>query len=179
MSDQPPPGNYPPSGDYPPPGNYPPPPGNQPPGNQPPGNYPPGGYQQPGQYPPAAPKNTLGIVALVLAILAILTSWTIVGGVILGLAAIILGFLARSRVKKGLATNGTAAIVSIVLGIIGLLLSIALVVFGVGLFNSIGGKDYVDCISDAGNSESARAQCEDQFQNNIEDRYGVTVEPTR
>ncbi|MGB7238735.1 MAG: DUF4190 domain-containing protein [Rhodococcus sp. (in: high G+C Gram-positive bacteria)] len=174
MSEQPPPGNYPPPGNNPPPGGYPPPGGNYPP----PGNYPPGGYQQPGQYPPAAPKNTLGIIALVLAILGILTSWTIVGGVVLGLLAIVLGIMGRSNYKKGTATNGTVSLMSIILGVLAILLSIALIVFGVGLFNSIGGKDYLDCINDAGNSQSARDDCNREFQQNVEDRYGVTIERT-
>ena len=77
-----PPGDYPPPpGNYPPPASgYPPPPGNYPSGEYQPGGYQSGGYQgggyqaggyqaggyqQPGQYPPSAPKNTLGTVALV------------------------------------------------------------------------------------------------------------------
>ncbi|MET0797839.1 MAG: DUF4190 domain-containing protein, partial [Rhodococcus sp. (in: high G+C Gram-positive bacteria)] len=75
------------SNDYPPPGNYPSP-----------GEYPQqGGYQQGGyEQQPVAPKNTIGTVALVLAILGVLFSWTIVGGIVLGLIAIVLGFIGRS-----------------------------------------------------------------------------------
>ncbi|KZF10131.1 hypothetical protein A2J03_01555 [Rhodococcus sp. EPR-157] len=117
-------------------------------------------------------------MALVLAILGILTSWTIVGGVVLGLLAIVLGIMGRSNYKKGTATNGTVSLMSIILGVLAILLSIALIVFGVGLFNSIGGKDYLDCINDAGNSQSARDDCNREFQQNVEDRYGVTIERT-
>lgn len=173
-------GGYPPQGNYPPPGNYPPQGGNPPPGNYPPqGNYPPGGYEQPGQYPSAAPKNTLGTVALILGVLAILACWTIIGGYVLGLLAVVLGFVARSRYKNGAATNGTASTVSIILGFVAIALSTALIVLGIGFFNSIGGRDYLDCINDAGNSQAARDQCNDEFQRNVENRYDVTIEPPR
>nr|WP_256983240.1 DUF4190 domain-containing protein [Rhodococcus sp. 06-418-1B] len=184
------PGNQ-PSGDYPrPPGDYPPPPGNYPPpasgyppppGNYPTGEYQPGGYQsggyqsggyqQPGQYPPSTPKNTLGTVALVAAIIGVLTFWSVVGGIILGLLAVALGFVARSRVKKGAATNGTVSLVAIILGFVAAALSVALIAFGVSWFSNVGGQEFVDCMNDAGSSQSAQDQCSDRFQQNIEDRY--------
>lgn len=181
------PGNQ-PSGDYPrlpgdhprPPGDYPPPPGNYPPpasgyppppGNYPTGEYQPGGYQQPGQYPPSTPKNTLGTVALVAAIIGVLTFWSVVGGIILGLLAVALGFVARSRVKKGAATNGTVSLVAIILGFVAAALSVALIAFGVSWFSNVGGQEFIDCMNDAGSSQSAQDQCSDRFQQNIEDRY--------
>ncbi|WP_241483741.1 MULTISPECIES: DUF4190 domain-containing protein [Nocardiaceae] len=183
-----PPGDYPPPpGNYPPPASgYPPPPGNYPSGENQPGGYQSGGYQggsyqaggyqaggyqQPGQYPPSAPKNTLGTVALVAAIVGVLTFWSVVGGIVLGLLAVALGFVARSRVKKGDATNGTVSLVAIILGFVAAALSVALIAFGVSWFNNVGGQDFIDCMNDAGNSQSAQDQCSDRFQQNIEDRY--------
>jgi Domain of unknown function (DUF4190) len=84
----------------------------------------------PGPYPPALqpysgfppmltnPKNGLGIASLVVAIVALLLSVSVIGGVILGFAAVILGLAARARVRRGEATNGGVAIGGIVLGII-------------------------------------------------------------
>ena len=179
MSDQNPPQNPPqnPSGDYPPPGGGNPPPGGDypPPGNYPPpGGYQQGGYPQGGQYPPASPNNTMGIVALVLGIAGILSSWTVVGGIVLGLAAIILGILARSKYKKGTATNGTMAIVSIVLGAIAVVISAVVIVIGVGVFNQVGGSDFIDCMNNAGNNQTLQQQCADQFERNVDDQFGVT-----
>nr|WP_255182882.1 DUF4190 domain-containing protein [Rhodococcus sp. 15-649-1-2] len=168
-----PPGDYPPPpGNYPPPASgYPPPPGNYPTGEYQPGGYQSGGYQQPGQYPPSTPKNTLGTVALVAAIIGVLTFWSVVGGIILGLLAVALGFVARSRVKKGAATNGTVSLVAIILGFVAAALSVALIAFGVSWFSNVGGQEFVDCMNDAGSSQSAQDQCSDRFQQNIEDRY--------
>ncbi|WP_231383874.1 DUF4190 domain-containing protein [Rhodococcus sp. 114MFTsu3.1] len=168
-----PPGDYPPPpGNYPPPASgYPPPPGNYPTGEYQPGGYQSGGYQQPGQYPPSTPKNTLGTMALVAAIIGVLTFWSVVGGIILGLLAVALGFVARSRVKKGAATNGTVSLVAIILGFVAAALSVALIAFGVSWFSNVGGQEFVDCMNDAGSSQSAKDQCSDRFQQNIEDRY--------
>jgi heme/copper-type cytochrome/quinol oxidase subunit 2 len=123
-----------------------------------PGGYPP---QQPqpqyGGYPPpvaAAPKNGLGTASLVVAIISLLT---VFGGVVLGIVAIILGFMGRSRVKSGEATNGGVAMAGIVLGVLSLLVSIAAIVligvFGMKMFNEVGGTDYVDCIQKAGSDQ--------------------------
>ena len=180
-------GSYSGSGGYPPPGNYPPPVDLGKGGSE--QGYPQQGYQQQGypqqqggyqqgyppagnQYPPAEKKNTLGIVALVAAIVGILSCWTIVGGFLFGLVAIVLGFMARSKYKKGTATNGTMAIVSIILGAVAVVLSAVIIVAGVSLFNQIGGGNFLDCMNEA-TSEAERQQCADQFEQNVDDRFGV------
>ncbi|MBY6413012.1 DUF4190 domain-containing protein [Rhodococcus sp. BP-252] len=204
MSDQPPPGpppsepppSEPPPGESPRPGRYQqgntppagyPQGGGQPQAGYPQGGYPQGGYPPPGGYPPAGnyppehrpgPQNVVGIVAIVVAILAFVTSWTIVGGIILGLLAVVLGFVGRSRYKKGTATNGTMSLIAIVLGIIAVVLSIVLVVVGIGIFRSSGGDDFADCISKAGNNQRAQEQCRDQFQRDLENRFDFTIPPT-
>ena len=182
----------------PPPGYPPQYPGAQyPPPQYPPQQYPP---QQPGQYPggyppappqpyagyeggfgapvPAAPKNGLGITALILAILSLPAALTVFGGFVLGLVAIVLGFIGYRRVKKGEATNGGVAIAGIVLGLLGIILSAALIAFGVWGFLKVGGGDYFDCMQQAGDDTSAQLQCEDEFRGNIENRFSVTLTPT-
>ncbi|MCJ0978570.1 DUF4190 domain-containing protein [Rhodococcus sp. ARC_M12] len=118
-----------------------------------------------------APKNTMGTVALVLAILGVLFSWTIVGGIVLGLIAIVLGFIGRSRYKKRTATNGTVSLIAIILGFVAAALSIVLVVVGVGLFNAGGGQDFTECLNNAGSDTTAQQQCADEFQQNLENRF--------
>src|SRR5258707_3019239 len=74
--------------------------------------------------PPTGPRNGLGITALVLAIIGLVFCWTVAGGVVLGLCAIIIGFVARGRVTRGEATNGGIAIAGIVLGFLAIIVSL-------------------------------------------------------
>ncbi|WP_084435922.1 DUF4190 domain-containing protein [Aldersonia kunmingensis] len=147
------------------------------------GQYGQGQYGQPGyqggQYYGEPPKrgNGLAIAALVIGIFALLLCWTIVGGIGLGLIALVLGFIALSRSRSDGAGGGGMAIGGIVLGVLGVIASIVLIVIGVGIFNSVGGGDYIDCIRDAGNDRAAQDQCDREFQNNIEDRFDITISP--
>lgn len=136
-----------------------------------------------GQQPVQA-RNGAGIAALVLGIFSVLSVWTIIGGIVLGAAAIILGIVGRSQFKKRQATNGGVSLAGILLGIAGLIITIILIVVGVGLFFNFGGRDFTDCLRDAGNSRIAQDRCRDEFQQNIEDRFSVTfgaptLAPTR
>ncbi|MBP1161778.1 DUF4190 domain-containing protein [Rhodococcus sp. PvR099] len=131
---------------------------------------------QPYPPPPAQPRNGAGITALVLGIFSVLSVWTIVGGILLGAVAIIVGLVGRSLYKKRQATNGGVSLAGILLGLAGLVISIVLVVIGVGLFNHVGGRDFVDCMRDAGNNRAAQQRCEDEFRSNLEDRFSVTFE---
>lgn len=162
----------------PPPSQQPPPP---PPPQQPqygayPGGYPqapPQGYAYP---PPAnAPKNGIGIAALVVAIIALLS---VFGGIVLGVVAVILGFIGWNRAKRGEATNGGVAMAGIVLGILSIIEAIVVIWLAVWGFNEVGGSDYIDCISRAGNDQDAVQQCSEQFQQRVEDQFDVTLTPT-
>ena len=64
------------------------------------------------------PANGLGIAALVIAIFALLLTWSVIGGLVFGVTAVILGFLAQARSRRGEATNGGVAVSGIVLGAI-------------------------------------------------------------
>ncbi|ORI15717.1 hypothetical protein BJI47_05000 [Rhodococcus sp. 1168] len=114
-------------------------------------------------------------MAVVLAILGIVLCWTVLGGIIFGLLAVVLGFIGRSKSKKGTATNGAVSLAAIILGLVAVALSIVLLVVGIGLFNSSGGKDFADCISDAGTNQSEQQRCADKWQQNIENRFDVTI----
>ncbi len=156
----------------PPPPGAPPPPsygsyqGNYP---APPQQSPYGGYAPP---PSAAPQNGLGIASLVTAIIALLS---VVGGVVLGVVAVILGFLGWGRAKRGQATNGGVAVAGIVLGILSIIEAIVVIGLFVWGFGEVGGTDYVDCLSRAGNDQQAMQQCADQFTENLEDQFSITI----
>jgi len=120
------------------------------------------GYGRP-DGPAGSPKNGLGVAALVLGILAILTFWTVAGGVLLGLIAIVLGVVGRGRAKRGEATNGGMALAGVILGALGLLVSVALIALGASFLNSGSGKKLQDCIDSAGQDQAAVEQCQRDF----------------
>lgn len=175
-------GGFPPAGPSPYPYSYPPGPLGPPPGPPPPGVYP-GGYPPPpmpyGDYgypgmPAAAPRNGLGVAALILAIIALLGSCSVVGGVALGIAAVILGFLGRGRVARGEADNGGVAMTGIILGALAVVVSLAFIAMYVGIYNRYGGQELLSCIQAAGNDSDRAQQCMDEFQQRIESQTGQT-----
>ncbi|WP_298992671.1 DUF4190 domain-containing protein [uncultured Pseudokineococcus sp.] len=113
-----------------------------------------GGYGEPARYggdasaspyggePHHEPRNGLGVAALVVGIVALLS--VCVGiflagipAVIIGVVGIVLGVGARRRVKRGEATNGGVATTGLVLSIVSLVLgviSVILVAVGLSLF---------------------------------------------
>ena len=163
------------------PGQYPGAPGQYPggPGQYPGGMYPPSPLPY-GEYPGtfAAPRNGLGVAALVTGIVALLAAFTVFGGVGLGVVAVILGFLGRVRVKKGQANNGGVATAGIVIGAVAVVASIALFSFGLWMFHKVGGNSYLDCIRDAGQDQAQVQQCSEDFRESVENRFGTTA-PSR
>ncbi|MBF6350136.1 MULTISPECIES: DUF4190 domain-containing protein [Nocardia] len=150
---------------------YPPPPG-----------YPapepyPGSGQQP-QYWQESPKSKgLAIAALVCGILAAISFCTIVGGILFGLLAVVLGAIAAVKVRRGTGGGGVMAVIGLILGAVAI---VAAIVFGVFFWNfweDSGGKDFTDCVSRAGGDQQQIAQCEDQFNQRLEDQFGVTMQP--
>lgn len=129
------------------------------------------------------PANGLGIAALVVAIIALLLTWSVIGGLIFGVTAVVLGFLAHGRSRRGEATNGGVAVSGIVLGAIACVLSLVFVGiwvhFGKQWFDDIGGPDYVHCLERAGDDTVAQQQCEQEFERRVEDSFGVTPTPSR
>ncbi|MEE1798755.1 DUF4190 domain-containing protein [Streptomyces sp. JV176] len=85
------------------------------------------GYGQTGWQ--QAPSNGMGITALVLGILAVVTFcfWGV--GIILGVLALIFGFVGRGRAQRGEANNAGMALAGIILGAIGTLISAAFLGF--------------------------------------------------
>lgn len=131
-----------------------------------PQSYPPGYGQGYGQ-PPMRRGAGMATAALVLGILALILCWTIVGGIVLGLLAVILGIIAVGRARRGEAPGRGRAIAGIVTGALGLLISIALIAIGVSIFNSGSGRTFQQCLQQAGNDQAAQQQCARQFQRSI------------
>ncbi len=64
---------------------------------------------------PDAPQNQFGVASLILAIVALMTCWLLLG-VPLGVAAVVTGDLGRRRVRRGEATNPRIALAGMILG---------------------------------------------------------------
>jgi len=188
-ADTPPTNSVPPPGGAPQPYSYPP--GPAPGETYPPGSYPggypagpyPGGYPPSptgyGEYPgmPVAPRNGLGVAALVIGILALVGAFTVAGGIILGTVAVVLGFLGRGRVRRGEANNGGTAMAGIVLGVLAVVASLVAVAFWVGIFNEVGAGDYFECLQQAGQDRTKVQECAETFRQSVENRFTVTTTP--
>ncbi|CAL9319742.1 DUF4190 domain-containing protein [Streptomyces sp. R02] len=131
------------------------------------------GYGQPtGHAGPAGTgerRNGFGIAALVLGIVGALLFWTAIGGIVLGLLAVIFGVLGFRRARRGAATNGTMAVIGAVLGALALVVSSVLLALGVAVVNSDEFKDYQDCVEHA-NSQSDRQDCARDFDREVDER---------
>lgn len=134
---------------------------------------------QPAPYPPPpwVPKNGLGIASLVVAIVALLSVWSILGGVIGGMIAAGLGLVGRRRVRRGQANNGGVAIAGTVLGILAIVIGLAFIPLWAGFWQFVGGADYVDCMQTTYSDPVRQQRCVDEFRQNIEEKFGVTVTP--
>src|ERR1700758_888083 len=109
-------------------------PTNQPQPPPPPWSQPPGaGYPAPPSMPyySQAPRNGLGVAALILAIVGLLLCWSVVGGVMFGIVAAVMGFIARGRVKRGEANNGGVALAGVVLGFLSIVAGLVFILIWV------------------------------------------------
>lgn len=129
-----------------------------------PGGYPAYGTGGP---PPLPPRNGVGIAALVLGIVGILTSWILVGG-LLGVVAIALGIIGVVRAAKGIATNRGVAIGGLVLGVLSVLASVAVALIVWSFFSAIGGTEFYDCLQQSVGDQSAMAQCRAEFEDRLQ-----------
>lgn len=86
--------------------------------------------QQPGYGGGPSATNALAIAALVVGILALLTFWTILGGIILGIVGIVLGVMGISKAKQLNGSGKGMAIGGIVTAALGALLAV-LVIAGI------------------------------------------------
>jgi hypothetical protein len=72
----------------------------------------------------AAPENVLGVASMAVGIASIPLSLVRPVGLALGIAALVLGYLGRVKVTRGLATNGGQVALGLVTGFVGLILGV-------------------------------------------------------
>lgn len=110
--------------------------------------------------------NGLAVAALVLGILAILLFWTVFGGVVLGLLALVFGIIGARRARGGRAPHGVMSIVGAVLGALGLIASGVILAIGASILNSDEFKDFDDCVQHA-DTKSERDACAEDFDRDM------------
>lgn len=133
---------------------------------------PPAGPGAPQAQQARQPRNGFGVTALVLGILALVLCWTVLGGIILGVLALIFGIVGLVRANRGEATNKGMSISGIVTGAIGLVVGIIFAV-AVGSFLSLFGQqisDFQDCVNQANGDQAQIMQCRQQYQQDIQDQ---------
>jgi hypothetical protein len=108
--------------------------------------------------PSSEPRNGLGTASSIVAIVALVASVSVCGGLLLGAAAAFMGITARGRVNRGQADNRRAATAGIVLGVAAIVIGLAMIVFWdwTGLFN----EDYQRCLDQLKNQH----YCEETFK---------------
>jgi len=114
----------------------------------------------------ATPRNGMGIAALVLGALALVFSWTIVGGFLFGVLGVVFGFIHNGRVRRRQATAQGLGIAGLVLGIIGIVVAGILVIVGAWLFSTSRGQNYLDCVNNANGNQQEIQRCIDRYLNN-------------
>lgn len=112
--------------------------------------------------PEPARSNGFAVTALVLGLLACLFFWTVVGGLLLGLLAVVFGILGALRARQGRAPRRVMAIVGAVLGALGLIGSVIVLIVGLSVFNSEEYRDFEDCVQSA-NSRAEEDRCAEDF----------------
>lgn len=130
--------------------------------------------QEPVEEP--AKRNGMGTPALVLGLLAAATCWTGWAGVVLGLPAVVAGYLGARRAFHNLATDGAASLGGFVTGLIGLIAGAVIVwptLFGSGGFGD--GLTLDQCMAQ---STSAREMhmCKSQHLAEFNERYPNAAE---
>jgi hypothetical protein len=110
-------------------------------------------------------RNGAGTAALVLGIIAVVLCWTVIGGIVLGILAVVFGFVGRGRVKRGEADNRRSTTAGIITGIVGIVLAGGLIALGFSILNSPAGKNLQQCLKNANGNKAAVSQCDTQYAN--------------
>jgi uncharacterized membrane protein len=110
----------------------------------------------------------MAIAALVLGIVALVLFWTVFGGIVLGLAAVVLGIIGARKARGGRAPHGKMSVVGAVLGALALIVSVVILAIGASILGSDEYKNLDECVRDA-TTQSEREACEKDFERDIND----------
>ncbi|MGK5501475.1 DUF4190 domain-containing protein, partial [Streptomyces sp. URMC 125] len=116
--------------------------------------------------PVPRPRDGMGIAALVLGLSALVLFWTVLPGVVLGVPAVVFGLVGHRRAARGEAGNGRMALTGAVTGLVGLVLSAALVAASPAFLGSDAVDDFRACLRDASDS-TERGRCVEEFRDRL------------
>ncbi|NJQ04795.1 DUF4190 domain-containing protein [Streptomyces lonarensis] len=116
---------------------------------------------------PGGGSNGLAVAALVTGIAAVLLFWTAIGGVLLGIAALITGILGVRRARRAAAGRSTMSLIGAVLGGLGLIGGVLVLMLGVAIWNSEEFGNLRECV-DAADTQEELDQCDRDFQDEVE-----------
>ncbi|MGW7271870.1 DUF4190 domain-containing protein [Streptomyces sp. NPDC054864] len=119
-------------------------------------------------HPPTRSSNGMAVTALVLGIVALVFFWTVIGGVVLGLLALVFGIIGARRARGGRAPYGKMSVIGAVLGALGLIASGVILAIGASILNSDEFKNFDDCVDHA-DSQSERDACAKDFDRELND----------
>lgn len=117
-------------------------------------------------------RGGVALAALVLGGVAIVSFWTVIGGVLFGLLAVVFGAAALRTPPREV-----FALVGVLLGVVATAAAVALAIIGSRVFAAAGGGEFLDCTRRAGNDQAAITVCEQQWNQRFHDRYGITLTP--
>ncbi|MGW0121171.1 DUF4190 domain-containing protein [Streptomyces sp. NPDC003327] len=123
---------------------------------------------QPLSAPSARRSNGLAIASLVLGIAAVLLFWTVFGGIVLGLLALVLGVIGARRARRGGGPRSGMSVTGAVLGALGMLASAVILAIGASILNSDEFKNFDDCVAHAG-TQAERDACTRDFDRELND----------
>lgn len=120
---------------------------------------------------PAVPrKNWIGSTALAVAVVGLAMCWSVLGGVLLGALAIVMGFVGRGRVTHSEADNRTVATSGIALGVLAIIVSLAIIPAWMRLAREVEMTTYLECSAKATDQDGAR-RCADGLQERIDEVF--------
>ncbi len=100
-----------------------------------------------------------------LGVLGLLSSWLVVGG-LLGIVAVVLGFIGRGRAKRGEATNGGMALAGIITGALAVLVAALVVAGAVALFSNSEFGSFTECVQQA-EGQAEVDECATEFEDSV------------
>ncbi|MEV8052959.1 MULTISPECIES: DUF4190 domain-containing protein [Streptomyces] len=121
-----------------------------------------GQYGAPYGAPEPARSNGFAVTALVLGLIACLFFWTVFGGFLFGLLALIFGILGTLRARQGRAPRKGMAIAGLVLGVLGLIGSVVVLIFAISVVDSDAYKDFESCV-DKAVTQAEQDRCAEDF----------------
>lgn len=121
-------------------------------------------------HPPPHPgaADGTGTTALVLGVLALVSCMTVLGGLVLGILAVVFGVRGRARARRAGAGNRGAATAGVALGAVSIGLAVAVLALGLYVFVQVGGPAYIRCLNDAHGDRAGIARCRQDFVDRVD-----------